>query len=120
MLSLITSLWYNYTMIFLLIIGMALGAVSVLFILQNTALVTVSFLSWQMEGSLALILFLAVTSGALIILLVLFPSFIRDAIDLGAVRKQKKVLETELAETQEALTRAKTAIPQQHIEQQSV
>lgn len=102
-------------MIFLLIIGMALGAVSVLFIIQNTSIITVSFLSWQMEGSLALILFLAVTSGAMIILLVLFPSFISDAIELSAMRKQKRTLEKELAETKEALNKARVPV-QQHIE----
>ena len=99
-------------MIFFLILGMALGAVSVVFVLQNTATITVTFLSWQIEGSLALILFLAITSGALMILLLLFPGFIRDALHLSAARKDKRILEEELVTTKQALSDATSLPPQ--------
>jgi uncharacterized integral membrane protein len=84
-------------MIFFLLLGIALGAISVMFILQNTELVTVTFLAWQLEGSLALILFLAVASGIAITLLILLPSFIIDLFSLRSLRKQNKALQDEVA-----------------------
>ncbi|MBP9710707.1 MAG: LapA family protein [Candidatus Pacebacteria bacterium] len=86
-------------MILFLLLGVFLGIISVIFVAQNTDVVTVSFLTWQLEGSLALILFLAIISGALIILLVLLPSFIKDVFSISSLRRQKRKLEEELAET---------------------
>ena len=94
-------------MIFSLILGILLGAVSVIFILQNTAFVTVTFLTSHLQGSLALILFLALTAGALITLLILLPSFVKDVFALSEARKQKKALEEELAATKKAFFEAK-------------
>ncbi len=87
---------YTLYMIFFLIIGILLGIVSVIFVLQNTAVVTVAFLSWQMQGSLALVLFVAIVMGVLMTLLILLPSFIRDAFSLRVIRKQKRDLEEQL------------------------
>lgn len=90
-------------MIFFLIIGVLLGIVSVIFVLQNTAVVSVAFLSWQMQGSLALVLFVAIVMGVLITLLILLPSFIRDAFALRAMRRQKKDLEEQLLAQQHSI-----------------
>lgn len=102
-------------MIFFLIVGILLGIVSVIFVLQNTAVVTVAFLSWQMQGSLALVLFVAIVMGVLISLLILLPSFIRDALMLRTVRRQKKDLEAQLLAAQHSINmhaeRAKSETP---------
>ncbi len=97
-------------MIFFIILGIALGVLSVVFVSQNTDVVTVSFLTWQFDGSLALILLLTLISGVVMTLLVLVPSFIKDAFLLASARRQKKALEAELAAAQEALREA-TARP---------
>lgn len=84
-------------MIISLIIGVILGAVSVFFILQNVAPVTVTFLAWHVHGSLAVVLLAAMASGVLVTLLLLLPSFIKDDLYLSVLIKQKQELEDELA-----------------------
>ncbi len=56
-------------------VGFAIGAVA--FALQNNVPVTVSFALWSFEGSLAMVLLLALGIGALIAGLVSSPSVIR-------------------------------------------
>ncbi|MCX6820329.1 MAG: lipopolysaccharide assembly protein LapA domain-containing protein [Candidatus Adlerbacteria bacterium] len=85
-------------MIFFLIVGIILGGVSVLFILENAMPITVTFFAWQMSGSLSTVLFAAVLSGVAIALLVLLPSFIKDDMYVSVLKAQKKELENELAE----------------------
>ena len=86
-------------MIIFLILGVALGAVSVIFVLQNITPVTVSFLAWQLDGSLAVILFLACMSGIVMTLLVLLPGLIRDEFRFSRLKKQARSLEDELTKT---------------------
>lgn len=84
-------------MLISLIAGIILGALSVMFVLQNVAVVTVVFLSWQITGSLALVLLATLISGIVITLLVILPSLIRDDMHLTVIKNQKKELEAELA-----------------------
>ncbi len=84
-----------------LIIGLIVGGLSVVFILQNVMPITVAFLSWHFTGSLAFVLFAAIGSGALIAILLLLPSIIRDDLYMAVIRRQKKELEDELAARRE-------------------
>ena len=93
-------------MIPFLVLGLLLGAFSVMFILQNITVVTVAFFSWQITGSLALILLCAILSGMVMMLLVLLPSLIRDKFYLSAVQEHKREVENELASTKQALVAA--------------
>ncbi len=95
-------------MILSLVLGVLLGAVSVIFISQNIMVVTVTFLSWQIVGSLALILLLTLICGVVITLLVILPSLIKDDFYLSAIKKQKKELENELAKTKQTLVEARS------------
>lgn len=90
-------------MIISLILGVILGAISVIFISQNITIVTVSFLTWQMEGSLALVLLLTLLCGIIITLLLILPSLIKDTFYLSALKKEKKGLEDELTKTKNEL-----------------
>ena len=90
-------------MIFFLTLGIVLGIVSVIFALQNTEVVVVSFLTWQFEGSLALVLLLTIMSGVLMTLLILLPSLIKEAFSLASLKRQKNALEAELATPKPAL-----------------
>ncbi len=85
-----------------LIPGILLGAVSVVFLLQNMEVVTVSFLTWQITASLALILFVTLLSGIFIMALVLTPSLIGDSFRMASIKRQKKALEEEVTELKAA------------------
>jgi uncharacterized integral membrane protein len=88
-------------MIFPLILGIVLGAVTVIFALQNITVITVSFFSWQIEGSLALILLMAVFTGILISLLIVLPESIRSYFRYKNLTKENKRLEEELRKQKE-------------------
>lgn len=90
-------------MIISLVCGAILGAILVIFVLQNVAVVTVSFLTWQLTGSLAVVLLASIIGGIVITLLVLLPGLIRDDFYLAALKKQKKESEDELARLRQAL-----------------
>ena len=74
-------------MIFLFI-GLILGALAVIFALQNIAVITVTFLAWQLEGSLAVILLLAMLTGLLVGILISLPNIIRSKFQIASLRKQ--------------------------------
>lgn len=83
-----------------LIFGIAFAIVAVLFALQNNIPVTVTLAVWHLEGSLALILLVALGLGALIAGLVSSPAMIRRqwmAVRLG---HQVRDLEKKLADEQ--------------------
>ena len=89
-------------MIFSLVLGILLGAVSVIFALQNISIITVTFLDWQVVGSLSLVLLLAILCGIVMTLLVLLPSLIRGDFYLSTLKKQKKEVEDQLAAAKHA------------------
>jgi uncharacterized integral membrane protein len=82
-------------MIFFLIVGLIIGAVSVIFILQNIVPVTVTFFNWDMSGSLSVILLLSLLAGMLIAVLILLPSFIKAEWQIRVYKKRIKQLEGE-------------------------
>lgn len=90
-------------MLFFLLVGAILGALSVIFVLQNIVPITVTFLAWQIEGSLAVILFLAMMAGAIVTLLVLLPGLIRDEWRYAQLRKEKEKVEDELSTTRKVI-----------------
>lgn len=98
-------------MIILFIVGLLLGVVSVIFALQNIAVVTISFFSWTLTGSLALILLLAITSGILIAVLLLLPESINNYFKYKKLKKENGVLTEELRKQKELTVFAKNTPP---------
>jgi uncharacterized integral membrane protein len=98
-------------MIILFILGLVLGAVSVVFALQNVAVITVTFFSWQLTGSLALILLLALTSGFLIALLLLLPEFVGNFFKFKSLKKENEALAEDLRKQKELTVFAKNTPP---------
>jgi putative membrane protein len=94
-------------MILPLILGIILGTVSVIFALQNITLITVTFFTWQLEGSLALILLLAVAMGILISLLIVLPESIRNYFRYKSLKKENVKLAEELRKQKELTIFAK-------------
>jgi uncharacterized integral membrane protein len=87
---------YNTSMIISLIIGLLLGAVTVVFALQNTASVSVVFLSWTFNGSLALILILAMGVGVVLTILLSLPGMINKNFKISSLKKQHNITKEEL------------------------
>ena len=75
--------------------ALAISLVAVVFALQNIGPVTVTFLSYQFEGSLALVLFVALVCGALISFLASVPTLVRGRWETRDLRRQIAALEAE-------------------------
>jgi uncharacterized integral membrane protein len=98
-------------MIIFFIVGLLLGVFFVIFALQNIVLVTISFFSWHLTGSLALILLLTVTSGILIAILLLLPEFINNHFKYKNLKKENKDLTEELRKQKELTVFARKTPP---------
>ena len=88
-------------MIIFFVIGLLLGAVAVVFTFQNSEVVSVSFFSWQLDGSLSVILALSVLTGILIALLLTLPEFFNNYFESRRLKKRNAVLEEELRKQKE-------------------
>ena len=73
-----------------LIVALGLAILTVIFALQNAIPVAVTFLIWQFEGSLALVLMLTFALGVLVSLLVSIPAIVKRR---SAISNQKKKIE---------------------------
>jgi uncharacterized integral membrane protein len=78
------------------LVALVFGMVAVMFAVQNIVPVTVSFLTWTFEGSLALVLFVALIAGALVSFLASVPALARGRRAVKGLKKQIARLEGEL------------------------
>ena len=108
-------------MIILFIIGILLGAVAVIFALQNVVVITVSFFSYKLTGSLALILSLAMAVGVLVTILLVLPESIKNYFRYKKLQKLNEQLNDDLRKQKELTVFAKQTPPTPeviaHIEQ---
>lgn len=102
---------YNIHMIILFIVGLLLGAVSVFFALQNIAVITVTFFSWQLTGSLALILLISLAAGAMVTVLILLPETVGNYFKYRSLKKENERLVEELRKQKELTVFAKDVNP---------
>ena len=99
----------------MLILGIAFAIGAVLFALQNTALVVVTLARWSVEGSLAVVLLLAVGVGVLITALLTTPTVIRAQWAAKRLRRQVTELERQIAagaQREQALATRDAALPE--------
>jgi lipopolysaccharide assembly protein A len=89
----------------LIILGMLVAACSVAFALQNNVPVTVTFLFWRFDSSLAMVLLLALAIGGFIVALVSTPSTLRR--QWAIARQNKRIAELESASNSQKATIAK-------------
>ena len=73
-----------------LIVSLGLAILTVVFALQNTVPVVVTFLIWKFEGSLAMVLMLTFALGVLVSSLVSIPAIVKRR---SATLNQKKKIE---------------------------
>lgn len=88
---------YTLRMILSLVIGFLLGVAALLFALQNTAIVALSFLGYQFESSLALLVLIALATGIVLALLVSIPSAVRDGLRIMSLKRENQKLRDEVA-----------------------
>jgi uncharacterized integral membrane protein len=82
----------------MLVLGIVFAIVAVLFALQNNVPVAVTLAVWHFDGSLALVLLLALGLGVLITGLLSSPAAIRTQWAAARLRRKVADLERELAE----------------------
>ena len=87
-------------MVLSLILALAIAIVAVFFALENTAMVTVSFFGYGVDGSLALFMLIAVGVGVLIGVLIMTPGRIKSSLSNARNRKKIGSLEAKLTETE--------------------
>ncbi len=98
-------------MIILFIIGLLLGALAVVFALQNVAIITVTFFSWELTASLSVVVALSIISGILIALLLFLPESINNYFRYRKLKKENHRLEEELRKQKQATVFAKNTPP---------
>jgi len=79
-----------------LIMALIIAILAVIFALQNTMTITISFLAWEVTGSLSLVLLITLAIGVVIGLLVLSPSAIKNSLAVSSNRKRIVSLEKDL------------------------
>lgn len=111
-------------MIIFFILGLVLGALVVIFAFQNSDIISVAFMGWQLDGSLSIILALSVLTGILIAFLLTLPKLISNYFQYRSLRKKNEELQEELRKQKELTVFANKHAPTQtnisHIEESSI
>ncbi len=79
-----------------LIFSLIIAALATIFAVQNATPTTVTFFIWEFEGSLALILLIALIAGALISLFASMPALIKNKLAVSSLNKKLTKSETEI------------------------
>jgi putative membrane protein len=90
----------------MLVFSLIIAFIAIVFAIQNTVVTPIRFMIWESEGSLALILFIALVAGALISYLATAPGQVRRRMTITSQRKQITEVEGRLAASQEELAKA--------------
>jgi putative membrane protein len=102
-----------------LIFSLIIAVVAVVFAVQNTAEVTVTFLAWTIKGSQAFILLMALIAGAAISFFASLPSIIRDKWTVRSHRKKLTEMEASLTVHKQKLDEAQNKLAAQEQTQQT-
>ncbi len=85
-----------------LILALLLAIIVTIFAVQNNGPVDVSFLTFELNGSLALVLMITLTFGIIIGILVSAPSSLRRRRKIGDLKKSVRRIEKDLSTAREA------------------
>lgn len=97
--------------ILLFILGFALGASALLFALQNNDIVALTFMGWQFESSLALLVIVSVAVGMLISMLAFLPSAVSGSLRIMGLKSENRRLADEMARREEFLATPVPSVP---------
>ena len=93
-----------------LILALVFAILAVIFASQNPMIVTVSFYGYSVDGSLALIILIAVIVGILIGALVMTPGAVKRSFEIRGQRKKIGGLEKTLEEQGDKIAKAEHII----------
>ena len=100
------------------ILILALIIASVLFAVQNTETVTVTFIAWSVTGSLSLLLIIALILGFIIGSLLMAPSVLRKKFQSFGLKRRVSKLQKEKEKLNKKIEKSETkqeALPQSDI-----
>ena len=97
-----------------LVLALIIALIAVVFTIQNTALVTVTFLFWDLNQSLAFVVLLAILSGVLISQFVSVPGKVKRTMENNNQKKKIKELDSELMSTKVRLEALKQELEIYH------
>lgn len=86
-----------------IVVGIVMAIAAVAFAFQNNVPVTVTFLFWRFDSSLAMVLLFALAIGAIIVALVSTPAAIRSQWTISRQRKEISAKDAAIAELQARL-----------------
>jgi uncharacterized integral membrane protein len=93
-----------------LVIGLIIAILAVIFAVQNTTPVVLSFFIWKFGGSLALVVLVALAAGALVGILVSLPGSVKNSWKNKNQQKKITSLEASLEDLRSQLTQAQQKI----------
>lgn len=93
-----------------LIFALLVAIVAVIFALQNTAAITISFFLWQISGSLALVILVTLAVGVLIGWLFIAPSMVKGSFQGASQRKRIAALEKEVSDYKASLEKLQAQV----------
>ncbi len=82
-------------MIISLILGFVLGAAAIVFAIENNTIVSLTFLGWQFQSSLALVVIIMLAAGVLVGTFICLPGLIRRSFVIRRLNKQAQGLHDE-------------------------
>ncbi|HOR48410.1 MAG TPA: LapA family protein [Rectinema sp.] len=88
--------------VFYIVLLIAVAILAVIFAVQNSVPITVSFFAWSAQASMSIVLVLTFAAGILIGMLLLFPSIWKRMRELSAQKKKTNEAKKLVKETQEA------------------
>jgi uncharacterized integral membrane protein len=97
-------------MLFSLLLALLMTVAALIFAFQNAEPARVSFLVWQFESSLALILVVSFAAGLVAGLLLLLPGRIRAGLAVSSQKREAAALTRRLTECQEKLGAAEARL----------
>lgn len=94
-------------MVLFLVVTLLIAILAVIFALQNPSPVTVTFLTWKFESSLALVLLLTFALGVALGLVTLISALIRRSLIISSQKKKIAQLEKSLQGKSEVMEGSK-------------
>lgn len=85
------------------VVALILAILVTVFAVQNNQPITISFLFWSIEGSLALVLMITLVLGIVIGVLLMVPGSVRGRLQVGGLQRSLSSLEQEKATAAEAI-----------------
>ena len=85
------------------VIALVLALLVTVFAVQNNQPITISFLFWSIDGSLALVLMITLVLGIIIGVLLMAPGSVRSRFKVGGLQRSVRSLEQEKAAAEEAI-----------------